>query len=76
MRQSQADKESRWRVRKDDPSYCGPHRHYGSVRKHPLGFIETCLPAVSRIVPTGSQRAYEIKHDGFRFICRTVLKSL
>jgi bifunctional non-homologous end joining protein LigD len=27
------------------------------------------LPAVSRIVPTGSQRAYEIKHDGFRFIC-------
>jgi bifunctional non-homologous end joining protein LigD len=24
---------------------------------------------VSRIVPTGPQWAYEIKHDGFRFIC-------
>jgi hypothetical protein len=24
---------------------------------------------VSRIVPTGPQRAFEIKRDGFRFIC-------
>jgi DNA invertase Pin-like site-specific DNA recombinase len=24
---------------------------------------------VSRIVPTGSEWAFEIKHDGFRFIC-------
>jgi bifunctional non-homologous end joining protein LigD len=36
---------------------------------HPLGFIEPCLPTVSRTVPTGPQWAYEIKHDGFRFIC-------
>jgi bifunctional non-homologous end joining protein LigD len=36
---------------------------------HPLGFIEPCLPTVSRIGPTGPQWAYEIKHDGFRFIC-------
>jgi ATP-dependent DNA ligase len=37
---------------------------------HPPGFIEPCLPTVSRIVPTGPQWAYEIKHDGYRFICR------
>ena len=35
---------------------------------HP--FIEPCLPTVSRTVPTGSQWAYEIKHDGYRFIRR------
>jgi bifunctional non-homologous end joining protein LigD len=28
------------------------------------------LPTISRMVPTGPQCAYEIKHDGFRFICR------
>jgi hypothetical protein len=31
-------------------------------------FIEPCLPTISRSVPTGSQWAYEIKHDGFRFL--------
>jgi bifunctional non-homologous end joining protein LigD len=36
----------------------------------PIGFIEPCLPINARTVPTGSQWAYEIKHDGFRFICR------
>jgi ATP dependent DNA ligase domain len=35
----------------------------------PPGFVEPCLPTVSRIVPTGPQWAFEIKHDGFRFIC-------
>ena len=34
----------------------------------PTGFIEPCLPTVSRTVPTGDEWAYEIKHDGFRFI--------
>jgi bifunctional non-homologous end joining protein LigD len=34
------------------------------------GFIEPCLPTMSRTVPTGAGWAYEIKHDGFRFICR------
>jgi bifunctional non-homologous end joining protein LigD len=34
------------------------------------GFIEPCLPMISRTVPTGAGWAYEIKHDGFRFICR------
>jgi hypothetical protein len=28
------------------------------------------LPTNARTVPTSSQWAYEIKHDGFRFICR------
>jgi bifunctional non-homologous end joining protein LigD len=36
----------------------------------PVGFIEPCLPTLGHAVPTGSQWAYEIKHDGFRFICR------
>jgi bifunctional non-homologous end joining protein LigD len=31
-------------------------------------FIEPCLPTISRSVPTGPQWAYEIKHDGFRFV--------
>jgi ATP-dependent DNA ligase len=36
----------------------------------PPGFIEPCLPTISRTVPTGREWAFEIKHDGFRFICR------
>jgi bifunctional non-homologous end joining protein LigD len=36
----------------------------------PIGFIEPCLPTNARTVPIGTQWAYEIKHDGFRFICR------
>jgi hypothetical protein len=41
--------------------------HYPGMPLHPPGFIEPCLPTVSRIVPTGPQWAFEIKHDGFRF---------
>jgi ATP-dependent DNA ligase len=33
-----------------------------------MRFIEPCLPTISRSVPTGPQWAYEIKHDGFRFL--------
>ncbi len=36
----------------------------------PAGFIEPCLPTLARTVPDGPRWAYEIKHDGFRFICR------
>jgi ATP-dependent DNA ligase len=36
----------------------------------PTDFIEPCLPMMSRTVPAGAGWAYEIKHDGFRFICR------
>ena len=31
-------------------------------------FIVPCLPTISRTEPIGSQWAYEIKHDGFRFL--------
>jgi len=37
---------------------------------HPTGFIEPCLPTPSRTVPDGSRWAFELKHDGFRFIAR------
>jgi bifunctional non-homologous end joining protein LigD len=35
----------------------------------PAGFVHPCLPTLSRAVPAGPRWAYEIKHDGFRFIC-------
>ena len=38
--------------------------------RHPPGFIEPCLPTNGHAAPTGPQWAYEIKHDGYRFICR------
>jgi bifunctional non-homologous end joining protein LigD len=37
---------------------------------HPTGFIEPCLPMPSRTVPEGPRWAFEVKHDGFRFIAR------
>jgi bifunctional non-homologous end joining protein LigD len=42
-----------------------------SPTRHPPGFIEPCLPKPADLVPSGPQWAYEIKHDGFRFICRS-----
>ena len=36
----------------------------------PSGFIEPCLPTLAREVPGGPLWVHEIKHDGFRFICR------
>ena len=41
-----------------------------SLAHRPPGFIEPCLPTNGRAVPTGPSWAYEIKHDGYRFICR------
>jgi bifunctional non-homologous end joining protein LigD len=38
--------------------------------RRPPGFIEPCLPTLARTVPSGPQWVHEIKHDGFRFICR------
>src|ERR1700730_6101095 len=38
--------------------------------RRPAGFIEPCLPTVADTVPSGPQWVQEIKHDGFRFICR------
>jgi len=40
------------------------------IRQHPLGFVEPCLPTNGHALPSGPQWAYEIKHDGYRFICR------
>jgi ATP-dependent DNA ligase len=62
--------------RLDSPSrkrraiYSAIHWHNPGPVRHPVGFIEPCLPTNARIVPTRPQWAYEIKHDGFRFICR------
>jgi bifunctional non-homologous end joining protein LigD len=41
---------------------------YQTGMLHPFMFIEPSLPTISRTVPTGRQWAYEIKHDGFRFL--------
>jgi bifunctional non-homologous end joining protein LigD len=41
-----------------------------AIRQHPPGFVEPCLPTNGHVVPTGPEWAYEIKHDGYRFICR------
>ena len=46
--------------------------HYVSMPLYAPGFIEPCLPTVSRTMPIGPQWAYEIKHDGFRCICRSL----
>jgi ATP dependent DNA ligase-like protein len=36
----------------------------------PAGFIEPCLPTPAPTVPGGPRWAYEVKHDGFRFLYR------
>jgi bifunctional non-homologous end joining protein LigD len=45
-------------------------RSTNSPARRPVGFIEPCLPTLGSAVPSGPKWAYEIKHDGFRFICR------
>ena len=51
-------RSSLWRWRSSTP------------RQYPPGFIAPCLPTNAQALPTGPQWAYEVKHDGFRFICR------
>jgi bifunctional non-homologous end joining protein LigD len=41
-----------------------------SRQQYPTGFIEPCLPTLGHTVPSGPQWVHEIKHDGYRFICR------
>jgi bifunctional non-homologous end joining protein LigD len=41
-----------------------------SPARHPAGFVEPCLPTLGQAVPSGPQSLHEIKHDGYRFICR------
>jgi bifunctional non-homologous end joining protein LigD len=50
--------------------YLGMRWHTSPPVYHPLGFIEPCLPINGRRVPTGAAWSFEIKHDGFRFVCR------
>ena len=44
------------------------HWHSPGLVRRPPGFIEPCLPTNVQAVPAGPQWAYEIKHDGYRFI--------
>ena len=39
-------------------------------RSFPLGFILPCLLTNGRTVPAGLEWVHEIKHDGYRMICR------
>jgi bifunctional non-homologous end joining protein LigD len=39
-------------------------------RRLPSGFIEPCLATRMHVVPAGPRWVHEIKHDGYRFICR------
>jgi bifunctional non-homologous end joining protein LigD len=50
------------------------HWHGPGPVRRPPGFIEPCLPTNGRTVPAGTQWAYEIKHDGFRFVCHRELE--
>jgi hypothetical protein len=45
------------------------HWHDPGPIRRPPGFIEPYLPTNGDAVPTGPLWVYEIKHDGFRFIC-------
>jgi len=38
--------------------------------RRPVGFVDPCLPTLAHAVPDGSLWVHEIKHDGYRFICR------
>jgi bifunctional non-homologous end joining protein LigD len=44
--------------------------HPSPSRVLPAGFIDPCLPTLARAVRDGPQWVHEIKHDGYRFICR------
>ncbi len=44
--------------------------HSSAPVRHPPGFVQPCLPTNRQTVPTGPEWVYEIKHDGYRFICR------
>ena len=60
----------------DSPSVCPPLCkppmlwRSPSPARHPAGFVEPCLPTLGQAVPSRPQWVHEIKHDGFRFICR------
>jgi len=39
-------------------------------RLFPQGFVAPMLATLAREVPAGPQWVHEIKHDGYRMICR------
>jgi ATP-dependent DNA ligase len=41
-----------------------------SPARRPAGFMAPCLPILAHAVPAGPLWVHEIKHDGYRFICR------
>jgi bifunctional non-homologous end joining protein LigD len=54
-----------------------PPRHLPSMKwrtpsppRHPLGFIEPCIPTRADTPPVGPDWIHEIKHDGYRMIVR------
>ena len=38
----------------------------GRPNMRPAGFIEPCIPTVSKVAPSGPQWIHEVKHDGYR----------
>src|SRR5262245_14422604 len=46
------------------------HMNWQSDERHPVGFVAPCLPTLANALPTGREWAYEVKHDGYRFVCR------
>ena len=40
------------------------------ARRRPPGFILPAKPVLSAVVPTGTNWIHELKHDGYRLLCR------
>jgi bifunctional non-homologous end joining protein LigD len=46
------------------------HLRLAARRLLPQGFVAPMLATFARVVPEGEQWAHEIKHDGYRMLCR------
>jgi bifunctional non-homologous end joining protein LigD len=40
------------------------------IRRHPVGFIEPCLPSTAAKPPSAPGWLHEIKHDGYRLMAK------
>jgi len=45
-------------------------RRFPLTVRRPAGFVDPCVPTLAHTVPNGPLWVHEIKHDGYRFICR------
>jgi len=45
-------------------------RRFPLTVRRPAGFVDPCVPTLAHTVPNGPLWGHEIKHDGYRFICR------